>query len=177
MKFILTILIFCLSSVPAFAANYYYSDNDLYWILEETSPDFEMLIPADRYAYYESDRFGEKRIEIVLSPNGPSLTIGSIKNYRGNVDQIRKALVEAWSYLLTDVHVANNREITTSKGLKAKFYSLQGKGEHGKDVMLRIVIFQRGRDVVHLSYALNADDYIGETRQFWLEAVNTFQWH
>jgi hypothetical protein len=42
--------------------------------------------------------------------------------------------------------------------------------------MLRTVLFQRKHHVVYLNLFLEADQYEGDMREYWIRAVNGFQW-
>ncbi len=79
--------------------------------------------------------------------------------------------------LLMTITVLNNGEITTSNGLITHFYAYEATGADGKRVMLRTVLFQRRHHVVYLTLFLEADEYQGDMREYWIRAVNGFEWN
>ncbi len=62
--------------------------------------------------------------------------------------------------------------------MKAHFYAFKATGAHKKEVMFRSVFFQRGGEhIVYLTILLDADQYSGDVPQYWLRAVNEFEWN
>lgn len=172
----LTLAITLLASSATMAFQYYLSGNDLYWILQDDSVGYQVWVPADAYRYVQTDRFGERMVEISLTENGPVLTVGGIKQTGLSVNTVRQALVNYWNRILSDVQVDNNSQITTSNGIAATFYSITGTSPTGQSVMVRVILYQRGKDIVYITYTLPANQYTGDIREYWIRAVNTFKW-
>lgn len=170
------ICVLLVSSVATAGSFYIYDDNELYWIYEETKPGFNVLVPSGGVRYIETSRFGENLLELSISENGPMLTIGSISQAGVSVSTVRKAIVDYWNRLLTNVRVTNNEQITTSNGTAATFYALVGTAPTGQSVMVRIVLYQREKDIAYIVYTLQEKEYTGTIREYWIRAVNTFKW-
>lgn len=65
---VLTMLLFT-ASVSAF--DYYLTDNDAYWILDDKAVGYQVEIPSKGHLYLETARFGERTLELAVRENGP----------------------------------------------------------------------------------------------------------
>lgn len=172
-----------LFGISAMAADLYqYEDDRRFWWYLDTDPAFEMLVPSNpsgsKYPLYiHREQFGEEVLEILLGENGPLMTVGVLKGSQSQVTAIRNNLVGSRKHLFSNVRVTADREITTSMGLKATFYAQVARGADGKDALFRSVFFNRGNDLVYLTYFLNNADYTGFNEEAWIRAVNTFRWN
>lgn len=104
------------------------------------------------------------------------MAVGILKGSSSQISAIRDNLRASRDHLFTNVRVVDDREIETSMGLRAYFYSQLARAADGKSAMFRSVFFSRGDDLVYLTYFLYESDYSGFNRDAWIRAVNTFRW-
>lgn len=154
---------------------YQYTEDSRFWWYIDDSPAFEMLVPALKFAT-KLDQFGVESLTLFPDEKGPIMTVGILKGSQSLVPTLRTNLVAGTKHLLTNVKVIADRNITTSTGLRSYFYAQVGDAADGKKAMFRAVFFQRGNDIVYLTYSLYESDYTGFNEEAWIRAVNTFRW-
>ncbi|HEX6972267.1 MAG TPA: hypothetical protein VF234_08610, partial [Limnochordia bacterium] len=161
---------------PSYAAGqFFFTDSSQYWLFVHESPAFELKVPADRQSYVQRRLFGEESLEVTWGASGPVLIVGGRTGYTGDAAAVRDALAARFRYGAPGLRVVTDETITTAEGLSADFFVLELPQSQG-GMMLRIVVFQRRTDLAFLAFAVQSDAYNGDTRSYWLEAVNTFRW-
>jgi len=159
---------------------YTYPDDNRFWWFVGTEPAFEILVPSNTGGayplYFHRTQFGEEVLEIQMGQDGPVMAVGILKGSSSQISAIRDNLRASRDHLFTNVRVVDDREIETSMGLRAYFYSQLARAADGKSAMFRAVFFSRGDDLVYLTYFLYESDYSGFNRDAWIRAVNTFRW-
>lgn len=163
-----------LFSQAAFAGEWYLNPDDpAYWWYLDGEPRYEVLVPANLDFYVEYEWSGHRYLHIMLGDNGPHLYAGTAPGT--NVQSLWQSLTAPWTLPLRNPRVVENSEITTSKGLRARFMVLSGSGQGGA-AMIRMVAFTRNERTAYLLWVGNEKEYTGDVRQFWLRAVNSFSW-
>lgn len=153
---------------------YVHSHNDYWWYMEK-DPAFSTVIPNKADAYVQKNLLGMKVLDIVWEKEDVTMEIASVE--KSSVELIRKSLEERFKPLLQNVTVLGNRQLTTSNALAGYFYALEGTSVQGKKVMMRAILFQRGEAVVYQIMFLDSSKYQGDFMQYWLRAVNDFEWN
>lgn len=173
------VLLLVLSGV-AQAGEYYLSDdkadNGLYWWYWDDAPKYEVKVPSKAEAYAPHSIFDERSLDITLSKNGPLLRVASVARVVGGYAGVKLALTQRWQHVLTNVKTQTDTEITTSRGVKAKFFVSTGKTPSGASAMIRLVVFVKGTDVVYLELLCDEKAYAGTVKEQWVKAVNSFNW-
>lgn len=160
---------------PAVAGEWYLNPDDpKYWWYLDGNPRYEVLVPADLDFYVEYEWSGHRYLHIMLGDNGPHLFVGSAPGT--NVQNLWQSLTAPWTLPLRNPRVVENSEITTSKGLRARFMVLSGSNQSGAAAMIRMVAFTRDSRTSYLLWVGQEREYTGDIRQFWLRAVNSFSW-
>lgn len=166
--------------VAGAAELYTYPDDNRFWWYVGTDPAFEILVPSNTGGtyplYLHRTQFGEEVLEIQMGADGPIMTVGILKGAASQIPTIRDNLRSNKAHLFTNVRVVDDREIETSMGLRAYFFSQVARAADGKSAMFRTVFFNRGDDLVYLTYYLYESEWSGFTRDAWIRAVNTFRW-
>ena len=174
--FIIGIIISCLffGVQAVHAGNFYLHEHPSYWWYVVEDPAFSVIIPSGADNYIERSIFGMDTL-LMTFKNG-TITMEVNCQPGTDVESVRNSLDVRYKPLVKNITVLNNGEITTSNGLKTHFYAYEATGANGKKVMLRTVLFQRKHHVVYLNLFLEADQYEGDMREYWIRAVNGFQW-
>jgi hypothetical protein len=156
------------------AGAFYLHDHQSYWWYVVDTPAFSAIVPSTGQSYVERSIFGMNSLLISLK-DGVVMEVHSQPGT--DVEAVRSSLEARYKPLVKDVSVLSNQEITTSNNLKCLFYAYEATGADGKRVMLRSVFFQRGGYVVYMTYFLEAAKFQGDTREYWIRAVNGFEWN
>lgn len=173
LSIIMVILVSAVGTVSA--GTFYLHDHQDYWWYMVSDPKFSAVVPSTAQSYIQRNVFGMDVLEILLDNGTVSFELTTVKN--SSIDAVRKSIEERFKPVVKDVSVTANRMITTSKNLQCHFYSYEATGNHGKKVMLRSVIFERNGAVVSMSLFLDSSKYVGDIQQYWLRAVNEFEWN
>lgn len=179
----MVICLLALASAPVLGAGLYQYDEDRrFWWYLDTDPAFELLVPSNpsgaQYPmYFHLKQFGEEVLTIQMGEQGPVFSVGILKGTKSDYTKLRDNILGSRKHLFTNARVLADRTITTSMGLQAYFYAQQAQAADGKNAMFRAVFFNRGNDVVYLTYFLYAADYTGFNEEAWIRAVNTFRWN
>ena len=158
------------------ASEYYLSDDKEYWWYWDDAPNYELLVPAKADSYAPRHIFDERSLDIALSKGGPLIRVSSVAKVGGGYAAIKQATLGRWQHVLSGVKVTEESDITTSRGVKAKFLVATGQTPGGSAGMIRLVVFLKGADAVFLELLCEQKDYAGDTRRYWIRAVNTFNW-
>ncbi|NMA61054.1 MAG: hypothetical protein GX956_04115, partial [Firmicutes bacterium] len=169
------ILMFFFSIQVAQAGTFYLHDHPSYWWYVVEQPAFSAIIPSVAQNYFQRSIFGMEVLEMTFA-NG-TIVMEVIHQPGKDIEAVRASLEARYKPLVKNVALISNKEITTSNNLKAHFYAYEATGANGKKVMLRSVFFQKGEHVVYLTMFLNADQFQGDTREYWIRAVNGFEWN
>jgi len=163
------------ASITALAGQLYiYEDDPGYWWYWAGSPDYEVLVPANRPYYLDQEWSGHTFVEIPLRDGGPLLFIGTAPGT--NFQQLWQALTASWSFPLRSSRVTEDSQITTNQGLRAHFRVMTGTTQEGSTAMIRMVAFTRDGRSAYLLFVGKESEYTGDLRQYWLRAVNSFRW-
>lgn len=157
------------------AGTFYLHDHPSYWWYVVEKPAFSAIVPASAQNYIQRSIFGMEILEMTFA-NG-SITMEVIHQPGKDIESVRNSLEVRYKPVVKNVSLISNKEITTSNNLTAHFYAYEATGANGKKVMLRSVFFQKGDSVVYLTMFLNADQFQGDIREYWLRAVNGFEWN
>ena len=163
------------TALPAYAGTFYLHDQPDYWWYMGSNPAFAAVVPSKGQSYVERNIFGMDILEILMDNGSVSMEVAALKN--STIEDVRNSIEERFKPVVKDVKVTANRMITTSNNLQCHFYAYEATGSHGRKVMLRSVIFERNGDVVCLSLFLDSNKYAGDIQQYWLRAVNEFEWN
>ncbi len=178
------VILLTLLNVPVVQAGTYYEhDHPSYWWYVEKEPAFSAVIPSgvdpktnksggERYT--QKSIFGMEILEISFKDD--TIIMEVIHQPGKDIGVVKESLKARYKPLVKDVSIIADRQITTSNSIIAHFYAYEAMGAHGKKVMLRSVFFQKGNSVVYLTMFLDADEYHGDIREYWLRAVNGFEW-
>lgn len=169
------VVLFLVAAPAAEAGTFYLHDHCSYWWYMVSEPAFSAVIPATGDTYIQRSIFGMEVLEILFE-NG-SISMEVIHQPGKDIEVVRKSVEERFKPLVKNASIIADREITTSNNLRSHFYAYEGTGLNGKKVMLRSVFFQRDQHIVYLTMCLNADKYQGDIREYWLRAVNGFEWN
>lgn len=169
------ILIFFLSVQVVQAGTFYLHDHPSYWWYVVDSPAFSVIVPATGQNYIERSIFGMDSLLITFQDGTIIMEVNSQPGT--DVEAVRSSLEARFKPLVKDVTILANQEITTSNNLRCHFYAYEATGANGKRVMLRSVIFQRGGHVVYLTYYLDSALFKDDIREYWIRAVNDFEWN
>jgi hypothetical protein len=174
---ILCVLVLFLT-VPAVvqAGDYYLSDEKTYWWYWDDSPKYEVKVPAKADSYAPQRLFGERCLDMTLTKNGPIMGVCSVAKVQGGYTAIKQAVMQRWQHVLVNPKITSDSEITTTRGVHAKFLTVSAKTPDGVQVMIRLVGFVKGTDAVYLTLFCDEKAYSGETKNTWVKAVNTFNW-
>lgn len=175
-RIVFVLALLTLLSSTARAGEYYLSDEKDYWWYWDDPPKYELLVPAKAESYAPQKVFDERSLNVTLRKNGPTLRISSVTKVRGSYSGVKQAVLGRWQHALSGVQLTTETEITTSVGVRAKFFVATGKTPEGGNAMIRFVGFFKGTDVVFLELWCDEKDYAGSVRQQWIKAVNTFKW-
>lgn len=168
------LFLFCQGQVSA-AGTFYLHDHPDYWWYVVEKPAFSAIIPSGADNYIERSIFGME--SLLMTFNDGSVTMEVNYQPGTDVESVRNSLDARYKPLVKNITVLSNQEITTSNNLRTHFYAYQATGANGKDVMLRAVFFQRGNHVVYLTFFLEANEFQGDMREYWIRAVNGFEWN
>lgn len=157
------------------AGTFYQHEHASYWWFVVDKPAFSAVVPSKGQYYMQRSVFGMDILEISFA-NG-TITMEVISQPGTSIESVRNSLDVRYKPLVKNITILNNGEITTSNNLKAHFYAYEATGANGKKVMFRSVFFQKGNHVVYLTLLLDADKYQGDMREYWLRAVNEFEWN
>ncbi len=157
------------------AGNFYLHEHPDYWWYVVEEPAFSAIIPSGADNYIERSVFGMK--SLMMTFNDGTITMEVNSQPGTDVESVRNSLDIRYKPLVKNITVLNNGEITTSNDLNTHFYAYEATGADGKKVMLRTVLFQRRHHVVYLTLFLEADQYQGDMREYWIRAVNGFEWN
>lgn len=159
----------------AWAGEWYLNPEDpTYWWFVDGDPRYEVLVPADLDFYVEYEWSNHRFVHIMLRNNGPHLFVGSAPGT--DVQALWQSLTAPWSMPLRNPRVVENSEITTSRGVRARFMVLSGSNQQGAAAMIRMVAFTKDGRTSYLMWVGLEREYTGDLRQFWLRAVNSFGW-
>lgn len=169
------ILILLFQTQGVQAGTFYLHDHPSYWWYVVEQPAFSAIVPSEADNYVVRSIFGMESL-LMTFENG---AIAMELHYQPgtDVESVRNSLEARYKPLVKNVSVLANHEITTSNNLKAHFYAYEATGANGKKVMFRSVFFQRGQHVVYLTYFLEADKFKDDLREYWIRAVNGFEWN
>jgi len=159
----------------AWAGTFYLHDHPSYWWYVVDDPAFSVIVPSKGQNYIERSIFGMQNLLITFQDGAITMEV----NWQpgSNVEAVRSSLEARYKPLLKDVTILANQEITTSNNLKCHFYAYEATGANGRRVMFRSVFFQRGGYIVYLTYFLEADKFRDDLREYWIRAVNGFEWN
>ena len=166
------------------AGTFYKHDHPDYWWYVVDKPAFSVVIPStpdnpqtplQRKIYVNRSVFGVEILEIVFAD--VAITMEVVHQPGMDVQAVKESAAARFKPVLKDIKVTDDKEITTSNNLKAHFYAFRATGAHGKEVIFRSVFFQRGENIVYLTFMLDADQYKDDIPQYWLRAVNEFEWN
>lgn len=169
------ILLVFLGAQVVQAGTFYLHDHASYWWYVVEKPTFSIIVPSKADNYIQRSFFGMESLLMTFSKGTITLEL----NFQPgkDVESVRNSLDVRYKPVVKNITVLSNAEITTSNNLKAHFYAYEATGANGKKVMLRSVFFQKGEHVVYLTMFLNADQYQGDVKEYWLRAVNGFEWN
>lgn len=170
---ILLLVIFNVQMVQA--GSYYLHDHPSYWWYVEKDPDFSAVIPSEADRYTQKSIFGMEILE--MSFQDDSIIMEVIHQPGKDIQVVKESLDARYKPLVKDISTVSDKQITTSNSIVTHFYAYEAMGANGKKVMLRSVFFQKGNSVVYLTMFLNADKYKGDIREYWIRAVNGFEWN
>ncbi len=172
------VLILCLflgvQAVLAGSGSFYLHEHPSYWWYVVEDPAFSAIIPSGADNYIERSLFGMKNL--LMTFNDGTITMEVNWQPGTDVESVRNSLDVRYKPLVKNVTVLNNGEITTSNDLQTYFYAYEATGADGEKIMFRTVIFQRRHHVVYFTLFLEASQYEGNMREYWIRAVNGFQW-
>lgn len=170
-------LIFILFSgfAVAQAGTFYLHDHSSYWWYVVEKPAFSVVVPAVAQNYFQRSIFGMEVLEMTFA-NG-TVVMEIIHQQGKDVETVRASVEARYKPLVKNVTLISNKEITTSNSLQTFFYAYEATDARGKKVMLRSVFFQKGDHVVYLTMLLDADQFQGDLREYWIRAVNSFEWN
>lgn len=178
------ILVLIVGNQVVEAGTFYKHEHPDYWWYVVEKPAFSVLIPSapvepktalERKVYVSRSVFGMEILEIVFADG--QVTMEVIHQPGTDIETVRAGLDARYKPLLKNITVTDNRKILTSNNVKAHFYAFKATGAHNKEVMFRSVFFQRGGHIVYLTILLDTDQYVGDVPQYWLRAVNDFEWN
>lgn len=169
------IILFFFSMQVADAGTFYKHDHPSYWWYVIDEPAFSAVVPSGAQGYFQRTVFGMEVLEMTFA-NG-TITMEVIHQPGSDVEEVRAGLEARYRPLVKDVTILSNAPITTSNDLSAHFYAYEALGANGKKVMLRAVFFQKENSIVYLTLFLNSDQYQGDLREYWIKAVNGFEWN
>lgn len=173
---IVAIILFLLLSVQVVqAGTFYLHDHPSYWWYVVEKPAFSAIVPATAQNYIQRSVFGMEILEMTFA-NG-SITMELNYQPGKDIEIVRASLEARYKPLVKNVVLISNKEINTSNNLKAHFYAYEATGANGKKVMLRSVFFQKGDSIVYLTMFLNSEQYQADIREYWIRAVNGFEWN
>ncbi len=170
-----TILFIGFLTAPVLAGTFYLHDHEAYWWYVVEDDGFSVVVPNNAERYVEKRIFGQKLLEMTWNDARVIMQVSFISGQ--DVETLREALSSQWEPLVSDVTMISDREITTSNDVPAYFYAFEGTGMDGQRGMLRSVFFSRDDAVVQLLMLLPSADYQGDLREYWLRAVNEFEWN
>jgi len=174
-----TLLVLLLGTAAAFAqyqGEFYIHTDQRFWWYQGDSRLYELLVPSQGQSYVEREIFGEKLLEITLGGGSPVIRVASFAGGSAALDRARQSVPNQFQHLLTNVQTTENRTITTSNGLQARFVVIQGRTAAGQTAMVRTVFFNQGDNNVYLQWIGLTSQYSGNNQEYWLQAVNTFAW-
>lgn len=178
------ILALIVSNQVVQAGTFYKHDHPDYWWYVVEKPAFSVVIPsapenpkteADKKVYISRSVFGMGILEIVFADGLATMEV--IHQPGKDIETVKASLDARYKPLLKNITITDNKEITTSNNVQAHFYAFKAIGAHNKEVMFRSVFFQRGENIVYLTILLDSDQYKGDVPQYWLRAVNEFEWN
>ena len=170
-----TVLILLMAAPTVWAGTFYLHDHPSYWWYTVSEPAFSAVIPSSGENYIQRSIFGMEVLEILFENGAISMEV--VYQPGTNIEVVRQSVEDRFKPLVKNASIIANREITTSNNLKSYFYAYEGTGLNGKKVMLRSVFFQRDKHIVYLIMCLDSAKYQGDIREYWLRAVNGFEWN
>lgn len=157
------------------AGDFYLHEHPDYWWYMVEDPAFSAIIPSRADNYIERSIFGMKNLLMTFKDGSITMEVNSQPGT--DVESVRNSLDVRYKPLVKNATVLNNGTITTSNNLETHFFAYEATGADGKKVMLRVVLFQKRHHVVYLTLFLPADDYRDDMREYWIRAVNGFEWN
>lgn len=170
----LILFLFCGAQVNA-AGTFYLHDHPSYWWYVVENPAFSAIVPSEADNYIERSIFGMESLLMTFDDGAITMEVNSQPGT--DVESVRNSLDVRYKPLVKNITVLSNQEITTSNNLRTHFYAYEATGANGKQVMLRAVFFQKGNHVVYLTLFLEADEFKDDMREYWIRAVNGFEWN
>ncbi len=156
------------------SGTFYLHDHESYWWYMRTDPRFSIVVPNDAERYVEKRVSGQRIMEMTWNDGTALIQVVSLPGE--SRDTVLDSVQGQYLPLLSDVTIVSDREITTSNGLTAYFYAVEGTDARGTRSMVRNVVFQRSNQLVYLVMTLDSARFQGDLREYWLRAVNGFQW-
>lgn len=156
-------------------AAWYASDEKAYLWFVDGTPEYEVKLPSTPYSYMESLWAGATHLKVTLAERGlPHIMVGQIP--KTDPAMLFKSLTSQFTLSLANVQTIEDRNITTERGLTARFMALSGTGDQSFRGMIRMVAFTKDESTVYLMFVGEAKDYAGAYQQMWLKAVHSFSW-
>ncbi len=156
------------------SGTFYLHDHESYWWYVRTDPRFSVVVPNNAERYVEKRVAGQRILEMTWNDGRVAIQVVSLPGESRST--VLESVQGQYLPLLRDRSVVSDREITTSNGLNAYFYAVEGTDPQGRRSMVRNVVFQRGNQLVYLTMTLDSASFQGDLREYWLRAVNGFQW-
>lgn len=175
-RFAIVLVLVCLVTGMAEAGVYYETSDKTYYKYEDENPNYETMVPAKGESYASNNYFGERRLDITLSTNGPVLRIATIPKVNGGYAGMKQAIIAEWKPLFTDLKVTNEAEYTNDRGVKFRFFEATGKTTAGGTGMIRFAAFTKGSDMVYVELFCASSAYTGTVKNHWMKAIHSFKW-
>jgi len=173
---LLLVLLAAMTAAAQYQGEFYIHTDQRFWWYQGDGRLYELLVPSQGEQYMEREIFGEKMLEITLPGGTPIIRVASFPGGSAALDRARQAITGRWQHVLTNAQTTENRTITTSNGLQARFVVIQGRTPGGQQAMMRAVFFDQGDNSVYLQWLGTTSQYSGANQEYWLQAVNTFAW-
>jgi len=172
----LALVLVLLVTGMAEAGVYYNTDTSTYYRYEDDNPNYETIVPAKGESYAPSNLFGERRLDISISPNGPVLRLATVPKANGGYAGMKQAIIASWKPLFTDLKVTSEADYTNDLGVKFRFFEATGKTTSGSTGMIRFAAFTKGTDIVYVELFCTAGAYTGTVKDYWMKAIHSFKW-
>ncbi len=170
------VMVFMLAATAgaAVSGSFYLHEHDAYWWFVQQEPDFSLVIPNDAERYVQKHVAGQDILEMTWEEGSVVMKVVSLAGTgKGSV---LDSLQGQYHPLLDDFSVTDDREINTSGNETAHFWAAEGDDREGNRYMVRAVVFENDDHIVYLVMTLRSRQYAGDLREYWLRAVNGFQW-
>ena len=168
----LIILFFFLGIQPVQAGTFYLHEHPSYWWYVVDDPAFSAIIPSGADNYIERSIFGMEHLLMTFQKGTITMEVIYQPVQTSSQYATARRTVQTGG---KEPPILSN-EITTSNNLKAHFYAYQGTCQRQTgDAAIRVL--PKGRHVVYLTLFLEADQYQGDLREYWIRAVNGFEWN